>query len=1154
MKQPSLIKLFLRPSWETFVGAVTLCGYSSFLFGWHVHEKAVLLMIVPFSLLALEDRRYLGAFRPLAVAGHVSLFPLLFTAAEFPVKTVYTVLWLVLFLLVFDRLTPVPSRPRVFLLDRFSLLYTTVSIPLIVYCSLVHQLVFGERYEFVPLMFTSSYSAIGVDDQEVWTFEQTGEVFTTYQSYLQRGDFYRQKRFSCEITGHSNLTFFEAFQSESDASGEVEDAFPDALKGPILRKVQFSTISRLDHLVDHVYEEFKCDFYPRESIVVTFDDGSRSPGVLREKTKFPELLRPDGSVERPAYARYLVCLNNPSNEEIVVEAKDLIRERKTFTKQRLRSFLKKTIDHESWIGAPWCVKSEIAHDYQINGNIPPHLTYQHQMAQRKANSMLKKNDFDGQLLNFNPGLPQLKPKGQKYKRGGQDVARLSEEYQRALAANPDFSKIPQQQIEQFLTGPNGINGLRHTAVKTQSKHPPQPPTLKYPIEDLELPPIQNKAPRPALKFLSIDSPTPHYLPEEPASGILMRSVGPLLETWDTLNVYCEVFQLDSFTFDDYVEALQLTHDTYQCQLISEIHCAVLKKLVNDANDKNGQVQFSIPEYNSPGSENSSLADTGSLTSPTPEPEVKVFGRTTRSSLAKSEAADLKTVQTADSSIKVHRAAEMEHSTRAYDWKTRLRKRDFSQGAWVYIVVGLLYQLSNDPRRKRACDEILSKLAPPDREGTVQTAISQYPLVDINTRVKILEILCILSLETKAIRLYMDECNNNMTDFRKEKIDMQRKRRAAMEDLQSLLEERKALQPRSRTASPVPELEGLNDSKIVNGTEDEIEIDDDEDAVMNTEEEEEPHQGRSLRRAIDRAAQRKKRAEEDRLRKERLQTEKAKKPSKQIKQYEKILKKIEEAKDQIKEYEEEVSVLENDLRESDCPRTRVLGKDRFWNRYYWFERNAMPYAGLPDSSTAFAGYANGCLWVQGPDDMERQGFIELCEAENRQYYNAFKMKVPERKIIEEGKTHVFNARQWGYLDEPDELDKLIGWLDTHGVREIKLRKELQAQRDKITKYMIQRKEFLDMSEDQRSETGEPTTRMSTRTKSYTGPVPTRRCFAWTNLTAEREIGHIHSEPKAPINNRKAAKPTKKAIEEDGRQTRATNRQGKRLTRQGSRYTF
>ncbi|KAL8775394.1 MAG: hypothetical protein Q9209_000402 [Squamulea sp. 1 TL-2023] len=527
-------------------------------------------------------------------------------------------------------------------------------------------------------------------------------------------------------------------------------------------------------------KDFKRDFYPGESIVVTFDDGNRSPGILREKTKFPELLRPDGSVERSAYARYLVSLNDPSDEEIVVEAKDLLRERKTFTKQRLRSFLKKTIDHESWIGAPWCVKSEVAQDYQINGTVPLHLTYEHQMAQRKANSMLKKNDFDGQLLNFNPGLPQLKPKGQKCKRGSQDAARLNEEYQRALAANPDFSKIPQL-MDQFLMEQNRVNGFHPVVVKSQPKHTLQSPALKYPIEDLELPPIHNKAPRPALKFLSIDPPTPRVLSEEPGSGILMRSVGPLLETWDTLNVYCEVFQLDSFTFDDYVEALQLTHDTYQCQLITEIHCAVLKKLVNDVNDKNGQVQISLPESNSPSSEDSSLVDTGSLPSHTPEPEIKPPARTTRSSLAMSKAADLKPLPIADPSnleSKAHRAAEMEHSTRAYDWKTRLRKRDFSQGAWVYIIVGLLYQLSNDPRRKRTCDEILSKLAPADQEATVQTAISQYPLIDINTRVKILETLCMLSLETKAIRVYMEECNNNMTEFRKEKIDMQRKRRAA----------------------------------------------------------------------------------------------------------------------------------------------------------------------------------------------------------------------------------------------------------------------------------------------------------------------------------------------------------------------------------------
>ncbi|OAA69746.1 dolichyl glycosyltransferase [Cordyceps fumosorosea ARSEF 2679] len=157
-----LIKLFTQPTWENFIGATTLCGYASFLFGYHVHEKAILLVIIPFSLIALRDRRHLSTFRPLAVAGHVSLFPLLFTPAEFPIKTVYTLLWLVIFLTAFDRLAPASSKPRFFLLDRFNTLYIALFIPLVIYTSLVHQVVFGQRLEFLPLMLTSVYTAVGV--------------------------------------------------------------------------------------------------------------------------------------------------------------------------------------------------------------------------------------------------------------------------------------------------------------------------------------------------------------------------------------------------------------------------------------------------------------------------------------------------------------------------------------------------------------------------------------------------------------------------------------------------------------------------------------------------------------------------------------------------------------------------------------------------------------------------------------------------------------------------------------------------------------------------------------------------------------------------------------------------------------------------------
>lgn len=158
----ALGRLWMKPTWNGFVGAITLCGFASFLVGWHVHEKAILLVLIPFSLIALRDRSYLASFRPLAVAGHVSLFPLLYTVPEFPIKTVYTLFWLMTFLYTFSRLAPAPAVPRRFLLDRFTLLYTAVSVPLVVYCSMLHSLVFGEKYEFIPLMFISSFASCGV--------------------------------------------------------------------------------------------------------------------------------------------------------------------------------------------------------------------------------------------------------------------------------------------------------------------------------------------------------------------------------------------------------------------------------------------------------------------------------------------------------------------------------------------------------------------------------------------------------------------------------------------------------------------------------------------------------------------------------------------------------------------------------------------------------------------------------------------------------------------------------------------------------------------------------------------------------------------------------------------------------------------------------
>jgi alpha-1,3-glucosyltransferase len=103
--QPALIKLWISPANPLhFIRCIVLCAFGSFMFGWHVHEKAVLLMIIPLryiqnkkiyllpfsnfdsilfcSLLAVLWRKEAQIFLLLSTIGHYSLTPLLFTPLE----------------------------------------------------------------------------------------------------------------------------------------------------------------------------------------------------------------------------------------------------------------------------------------------------------------------------------------------------------------------------------------------------------------------------------------------------------------------------------------------------------------------------------------------------------------------------------------------------------------------------------------------------------------------------------------------------------------------------------------------------------------------------------------------------------------------------------------------------------------------------------------------------------------------------------------------------------------------------------------------------------------------------------------------------------------------------------------------------------------
>ncbi|KAH8669909.1 chromatin assembly protein [Ilyonectria robusta] len=959
------------------------------------------------------------------------------------------------------------------------------------------------------------------ENAEVWHIPQTGEIFVSYEDYLSRMDFYKQRRFNDQITGHSGLTFFEAFKSELAGGKEVEASFPEALKGPILRRVQFQTVSRLDNLVDQIYEEFKHDYYPGEDVTVTMDGGDRVHGLVRDKTAFGPRSLPDGSQTLPT-TRYLVNLKESEGETIVTD-EHICRDRGIFTKAMLRSFIKKTVTRDAWNGAPWLVKHEYASQYHIDTRVPPHLRYDTKVQERKQLQAQKRASLPHETNGHSPSglssgpmrLPELKPAPKGKSKPGQ-----------AAPGNKALKwplNIPVHGGNPFSYPPNHYD--QTPPQREPTPPPPPPPPPKYPIEDLQLDPREDRK-RPPLKYLCKNPPVQVENGDAEDNDIDMDSVGPLLETWDTLNVYCEVFKLDSFTFDDFVETLCVASEEVPVQLFEEIHCSVLKILVDSEAD-GGKVRINLPEIEEDDSDEEDEDDEDESAEPTPEPEPKPVGRATRSSMARLEAermaAELAAAEAEDEDEEEeeakHRAEEL---LKDYDWIEHLRKRDFTNGGWERIMVGLLHQLSKSEHQQEACEELLFELVPADVEPTQDTVRQAYAELDVNFRVKALQIICMLTTETKAIRGYMEDCSETMTTYRKEKIEWQRQRKQAVEDLRQMNEQRKVLLPDNMPPSP---------AKTPVKADDDVKMTDVDESHLSREEDGEETEEDASQRKRKRAQSLKQRKREEELAKKEKEKEKEKKkaekkaekatkPPAQSKQFIKLLKDIQKKEDLIKNCEEEIAVLDNDLREADCPRTRVLGKDRFWNRYYWFERNGMPYGGLPDSSTASADYANGCIWVQGPDDLEREGYIDLPSDLQDEYKGKFNMTVPERKTMEEGKTSVFNARQWGYISDPEHVDALIKWLDPRGFNELRLRKELLNYKEKIAKHMENRKTYLANTEE--PEKKEETKRMSTRIRDKTPEPPNYRCLQWENTTALEEVGHLHSDPPPPPRARKQTK--------------------------------
>jgi alpha-1,3-glucosyltransferase len=156
---PALWILARNPTKATFLTALSCVTFSSFLFGWHVHEKAILMVLVPLTLVCCESELAAKLFYLLTLSGTYSLFPLLFTMPEELIKVCLLVAFLLLahLILTHSLATTTGQTLRLNILEQLycvgfvGLHLVVVALPFVL-----------PELQFLGLMLISVYTAVGV--------------------------------------------------------------------------------------------------------------------------------------------------------------------------------------------------------------------------------------------------------------------------------------------------------------------------------------------------------------------------------------------------------------------------------------------------------------------------------------------------------------------------------------------------------------------------------------------------------------------------------------------------------------------------------------------------------------------------------------------------------------------------------------------------------------------------------------------------------------------------------------------------------------------------------------------------------------------------------------------------------------------------------
>lgn len=1018
--------------------------------------------------------------------------------------------------------------------------------------------------------------------REVWYIAATQEWFDTYDEYLERMDYYHKRKFVCEITGNSCLTFFEALDSEIKEFKDVENNFPEALKVHILRFLQFNRITRLDQLVDGVYLKFKNNYFPGEYILLKGLDydsvnveshSIKQRGVIREKVEM---------ADKPT--SYLV-VRSKDNKEAIVTDSNISRDRNNFTKYLVKTFIKLTMTRSHKIGAPWVLKNRYAIKYNISQEYPRDL----QRYQSTTNTL---DDSDSSTLRH---FSTPEPVSFKHKdklsiepptlpnQANSSMFNNIFEYETTAPADvkynqkflPHYLPFPLRERANYseeavdADKPSSSTVLLSAGISYARRNMDSDLHIKFDIQNSK--PIGNKLLIPEnAKSMNenlvqlIDSPQSKTnghiesidiglqsmdgeVEEFPVNKNItndqedletddsaevtvldkltlvknhLTNIQEALESWIFINIYHKVLNIDTFTFDDFLYAMGWNQQQYtdygRSELLDEIWCSVIGAIVSNKTPKtddikNARAKGEVFGLNIKVPPKVSFLDPKVSANAGDDEEMVNGSESEAENARKGLESDDDDISTSDgekspkkNDIEIIDAIDEESNDLEVDddrehnayqvmnhhgipWHERLRKRNYRDGNWQTILLGILSLVEHVTKYKSIIDKVYKILAPVNKPATANTILKQfYSRMDINLRLAVLNILCLLLGTSNTIRNYIELGLSESSKLRKDRLDVMKEERIIEDKARKVHDEIVTLMIKAQNIGP--DLEESFRRKLrfnygafeMNGDEQEISVN--EPALI------------------------------------KLCTERKE-----------LLIEFSKLRDNKKN-------IERKLAEYDCQRLRCLGKDRLYNRYWWFENNGLPTlhgnaeddddnddnSHNPDEDhdsddePLDETYLMGRLWVQGPsieDASHNLGIEEFADYDNdsfkppdwkqpsfenpsikelvfenlplefvsfardnfglgfddqqirrlrpqgsRVLINKLGVVVSndiigqlapfERKIIEECPDPLMNGKTWRYYDTKEDIEAIIRWLNPYGYRESQLKKSLLSAKDAI----------------------------------------------------------------------------------------------------------